>query len=116
MAERSVTLFDARDSGGSRSLTATVGEAGDLRLVQLHGGPAVSQAWGPSVGWSEYNVGVKAEELPKLVAMLGGRPGDDVLGLLQARYRAGTWDDRVHPLMEAMDAASIEYSHLSWID
>jgi hypothetical protein len=117
MHERSVRLFDAWDNGGSRLLTATVREAGDLRLVQLHGGPAVSQAWGTSVGWSEYNIGVDVEEVPKLVAMLGGSPGDDVLGLLEARYRDGTYaEDTVHPLMQAMDAASVTCSHLAWLN
>jgi hypothetical protein len=116
MPERSVTLFDARDSDGSRSLTATVEEAGGLHLVQLHGGPAVSQAWGAAVGWSEYNVGVAAEEVPKLIGMLGGSPGDDVLGLLQARYQSETWGDKVHPLTQAMDAARVKYSHLAWLN
>jgi hypothetical protein len=62
-------------------------------------------------GEYEYNLTVEAADVPKVVAALGGAPGDDVLELLQANgeqvVRAGekTW----------LEGLGIEVGFSSWV-
>jgi hypothetical protein len=103
MPARTVRLRGVRDSGGSRSLTATLTGAGDLVLDAQDLGPGVEAFWGEGNTEYEWNLTVRAANVPAAAAALGGAPGDDVLGLLEDWYR----QRRDHELKPALESAGV---------
>jgi hypothetical protein len=86
MAEHThtVVLRDEHDGADSRHLSAHLTAGGDLRIDGQDLGPATAPV--SDDGEYEWTTTVRAEHLPGLVALLGGDPGADVLGLLAERY------------------------------
>ena len=69
-----------------RSLWAVVTLDGDLRIEGQDLGPEVERIFGAGQNEYEWDVVVRAANVPQAVVALGGAPGDDVLTLLQQRY------------------------------
>ncbi len=69
-----------------RSLWAVVTPDGDLRIEGQDLGPDVERIFGVGLTEYEWDVVVRASNVPQAVVALGGAPGDDVLTLLQQRY------------------------------
>ena len=69
---------------GTRYLSATLNRDG-LEIFGADRGPGVARFWGEDE--YEWQYWIAAEDIPALVAALGGAPGDDVLALLQRQYR-----------------------------
>ena len=86
MTARSVTLRQERYEHNAYNLWARLGDEGSLVIEGQDLGATAEDFWGsPEYEWS---LTVAPEALPRLVAALGGTPGeDDPLDLLAARYR-----------------------------
>jgi hypothetical protein len=85
MSRSLVVLRDERDGRDIRHLEASLDEDGNLRLEGHDLGPGTALVSGD--GEYEWFETVAAADLPRLVALLGGDPGEDILDLLQRRYR-----------------------------
>ena len=81
---RQVQLRRERDGPDSRSLWAYLDEQGNLHIDGQDLGPKT--AFIRDDGEYEWFNTVRAEDVPKVVTLLGGGTGDDVLHLLEARY------------------------------
>ena len=81
---RTVTLREEREGRDSRHLWAYLDETGHLHIDGQDLGPAT----GPMGRRRRIRVVPhhKAEHLPRLLGRLGGRPGDDVLSLLEEKW------------------------------
>lgn len=86
-----ITLRDERAGKDTRHLWARVEASGDLVIEGQDLGPGVESFWGAGLSEYEWTITVRAPDVPKLIAALGGRDGDGVLSLLAARFRE---DDR----------------------
>jgi len=71
--------------GDSRSLWLRLKENGDLIIEGQDLGPGVAQWWGGSE--YEWDITIKAADVPAYVRCLGGRPGENVLDLVLACFR-----------------------------
>ena len=80
-ARRTVTLRHERQGRDVRWLGAYVDGAGDLHVDGQDLGPGTAMV--SSDGEYEWFETVAASDVPRLVALLGGQPGDDVLVLLE---------------------------------
>jgi hypothetical protein len=78
---RTVTLRQERRGDDVRWLGASVDGAGALRVHGQDLGPGTAMV--SSDGEYEWFMAVGAGDIDRLVALLGGRPGDDVLELLE---------------------------------
>ena len=85
MTSRSVVLRQDRTPGDFRGLTARLTAGGDLSIEGQDLGSSVEGFWGPGLTEYEWAITVRAREIPRVVAALGGKEGDDVLTLLSAR-------------------------------
>lgn len=85
MPDRTVTLCDERHEHNAYSLRARLREDGALVIEGQDLGAAPEAFWGSRE--YEWRITVRAEAVPRLVAALGGRPGEsDPLELLAQRY------------------------------
>jgi hypothetical protein len=84
--ERRVTLRNQTFGADRRMLWAVLTPDGDLRIEGQDLGPAVAEIFGEGLTEYEWDVVVRAANLPRAVVALGGAPGDDVLALLAQRY------------------------------
>lgn len=84
-APDTITLREEHSGEDSRYLRAHLSEKGDLVVTGHDMGPGVENFWGQGRWEYEWRITVRAPHVPKLVAVLGGREGDDVLALLAAR-------------------------------
>ena len=109
-APRTVTLRSLHDEDGSRHLSATLDEGGDLRFSGHDLGPGVTRFWGEGVDEYEWTHTVRARDVPRLVAALGGGPGADVLGLLQSPAAGENGAE----IVSIMRAHGIPYEAWSW--
>lgn len=90
-AGRKVTLRDERDGRDSRHLWAYVDDAGNLHIDGHDLGPGTAPV--SADGEYEWFKTVAAADVPRLVGLLGGTPGDDVLDLLERGFSgAGSYD------------------------
>jgi hypothetical protein len=85
MTSRTVVLREIRTKGDFRGLTARLTEGGDLRIEGQDLGSRVEGFWGPGLTEYEWNITVRAQDIPRFLAALGGKESDDVLTLLSAR-------------------------------
>jgi hypothetical protein len=84
VSTRKVKLRDERDGRDSRHLWAYVDEAGALHIDGQDLGPATAIV--SSDGEYEWFETIAAADVPRVVALLGGQPGDDVLDLLERDF------------------------------
>ena len=88
---RTVTLREEDDGEDSRLLTASITPDGDLAVEGHDGGPATAVV--SSTGEYEWVSTVAAADLGRLVALLGGPTGADLLDVLEQSYTgAGSYD------------------------
>lgn len=80
-ARRTVTLREERNGADVRWLGASVDGAGALHIDGQDLGPGTAMV--SSDGEYEWFMTVAAADVDRLVAVLGGQPGDDVLALLE---------------------------------
>lgn len=77
-------LREERTGPDQRFLTAYVSQDGALHIDGQDLGPATAPV--SADGEYEWFTTIRPEHLPRLVELLGGEPGADVLDLLAARY------------------------------
>lgn len=93
MAEgRTITIWHGHDHNGSRSMSATLHADGHLGIEGLDSGAAMA-FFGEGVTEYEFAWSASAPEVPRIVELLGGQPGDDPLPLLQAWTEANDGKD-----------------------
>ncbi len=81
---RKVTLRAERHGDDYRHLEAYVDEAGALHIDGHDLGPGTDMV--SSDGEYEWFETIAAVDVPRVVALLGGRPGDDVLDVLERDF------------------------------
>jgi hypothetical protein len=84
MKRTKVILRDQREGRDSRYLEAYLGMDGSLHIDGHDLGPATSIV-APD-GEYEWFRTIEAEHLPGFLQLLGGRPGDDILQVLEERW------------------------------
>jgi len=82
--ERTVTLREERQGRDSRHLWAYLDDQGCLHIDGQDLGP--STAIVSDDGEYEWFQTIKAEHLPRLIGLLGGKSGDDILELLKTNW------------------------------
>jgi hypothetical protein len=88
---KKVVLRDERSGQDSRNLWAYMSEDGSLHVDGQDLGPATAPV--SADGEYEWFKTVRAADLPRLVELLGGHAGADVLDLLAERYTgAGSYE------------------------
>jgi hypothetical protein len=107
-ARRTVTLRDERRGGDVRWLGAYVDGAGALHIDGQDLGPGTAMV--SSDGEYEWFETIAAADIPRLTALLGGGPGDDVLDLL-ARDWTG---DRSYDLERLLRESDIPVKLFTW--
>lgn len=80
--ERRLVIWHGRDHNGSRLLEAIALADGGLRIEGQDLGAAVTAAFGADFREYEFDWTAESTEVPYIVEMLGGLPGDDPLALL----------------------------------
>ena len=86
-APRKVVLRDERSGADRRSLWAHLDDRGNLHIDGQDLGPSTALASGD--GEYEWSRIIRAEHLPRLIALLGGAPEDDLLALLEKQWSGG---------------------------
>jgi hypothetical protein len=81
---RTVTLREERDRRESRHLWAYLDETGALHIDGQDLGPGTAPM--SDHGEYEWFQIIKTEHLPRLLGLLGGHPGDDILSLLEEKW------------------------------
>jgi hypothetical protein len=81
---RRVQLRYERDGPDSRFLWAYLDDQGNLHIDGQDLGPKTAPVGDD--GEYEWFKTIRAEDVPKVVTLLGGSTGDDVLDLMEARY------------------------------
>jgi hypothetical protein len=107
-ATRKIELLDERLGQDWHSLSAHCDEEGNLRIDGQDLGPGTAPV--SSDGEYEYSYCVKAADLPKLVALLGGAPGENILDLLARRYCGAAAHEFERTLLES----GLELGTWSW--
>lgn len=88
---RKVVLRSERSGQDSRHLWAYVDEGGRLHIDGQDLGPATSPV--SSDGEYEWFETIAAADVPRVVELLGGRPGEDVLDVLERDFTgAGSYE------------------------
>jgi hypothetical protein len=81
--DRTLEIWHAKDDNGTRSISATLYNDGHLGIEGQDRGEAV-KFFGGNFSEYEFAWSASAPEVPKIVELLGGQPGDDPLALLKA--------------------------------
>ncbi len=81
---RRVTLRDERGGRDSRQLWVTREKNGDVVVHGHDRGPRAAELWGRSD--YEWTVTIQAAHVPAYAVCLGGKPGSNVLRLLQGSF------------------------------
>ena len=88
---RTVSLRDERQGGDRRALWAYVDDAGDLHIDGQDLGPGTALV--SADGEYEWFKTIAAADVRRVIALLGGGPGDDILDLLERDFTgAGSYD------------------------
>jgi hypothetical protein len=82
--KRKVQLRQERDGADSRYLSIYLDAQDNLHIDGQDLGPGTAPV--SADGEYEWFKTIRAEDVPKVVMLLGGNEGDDVLDLLEARY------------------------------
>lgn len=107
-APRAITLRDERHGGDVRWLGAHVDGAGALHIDGQDLGPGTAMV--SSDGEYEWFETIAAADLPRLAALLGGRPGDDVMDLLERDWTGG----RSYELERLLRESDIPRTLFTW--
>jgi hypothetical protein len=83
-AARKIQLRQEISGQDRRSLWAYCDEEGNLQVDGQDLGPGTALV--SSDGEYEWSESVKAADIPRLVELLGGAPGEDILRLLERRF------------------------------
>jgi hypothetical protein len=96
---RQVQLRNEQDGPNSRFLWAYLDDQGNLHIDGQDLGPKT----GPVSDDGEYEwfKTIRAEDVPKVVTLLGGSTGDDVLDLMEGRYTGEASGDLEKRLRES---------------
>jgi hypothetical protein len=105
---RTVTLREERNGADVRWLGASVDGAGALQIDGHDLGPSTAMA--SSDGEYEWFMTVAARDVDRLVAVLGGQPGDDVLALLERAWTGA----RSHDLERLLRESGIPVKLFTW--
>lgn len=81
MSRRQVVLRDERSGADSRNLWAWVDRAGALHIDGQDLGPATASV--SDDGEYEWFSAIAAADVPRVVELLGGAPGDQILDVLE---------------------------------
>ena len=108
MARRSVTLLDERREDTSTLWLVAHHTGGALRIEGQDLGP-ITRPVSPD-GEYEYFYTVMAEHIPALVVALGGKPGDDILTVLEQRWSGR----RSYRLSAAIQESGVPYEFYSY--
>ena len=84
MATKPVVLRDEKTATDRRWLAARVREDGALIIEGQDLGDGVEAVFGDGIREYEWVTEVSAEDVPKLIAALGGSPGDDILDVIRS--------------------------------
>lgn len=84
VAPRVQLRHEKRPDGSQLSLWAYLDSGGRLHVDGQDLGPVTRSV--SNDGEYEYFLTVAAREIPRLVKLLGGKPGDDIIGLLKRRW------------------------------
>ena len=105
---RVVTLRDETDGPDSRHLWAHLDQKGNLHIDGQDLGPktAIVSSDG-EYGWFET---IDRSELPKLIGLLGGKPEDDILDVLQENWTG----PRAADLEALLRESDIEVKRFVW--
>jgi hypothetical protein len=105
---RVVTLRDEIDGPDSRHLWAHLDQEGNLHIDGQDLGPKTAIV--SSDGEYEWFQTIKKSELPKLIGLLGGKPEDDILDVLE-----GNWTGpRVADLEALLRESDIKVDRFVW--
>lgn len=85
-AIRRVVLWDSRDDRGTQFEVVQLEDDGTVRIIGHDQGPRVSEIFGEDITSYEWVYVIAPDKVAALVALLGGKPGDDALGLLAGYY------------------------------
>jgi hypothetical protein len=105
---REVRLRDERDGRDSRHLWAYVDEAGALHVDGQDLGPGTALV--SADGEYEWFETIAPADAPRVVALLGGQPGDDVLDLLERDFTGA----RSYDLEARLRASDIPIELFTW--
>ncbi|MGB8960161.1 MAG: hypothetical protein WCC00_14225 [Candidatus Aminicenantales bacterium] len=107
--EPTIRLRDEKRSDGSHlGLWAYLDTAGRLHIDGQDLGPVTRPVSGD--GEYEYFKMIAKEDIPRLIALLGGKPEDDILDLLE-RYWVG---EKSYGLEEILREGPIEVELATW--
>lgn len=81
---RKVTLRSEHDGADSRSLWAYLDDEGALHIEGQDLGPGTAPVSGD--GEYEWHRTIAGADVPRVFALLDGRPGEDILGLLERAW------------------------------
>ncbi len=105
---RVVTLRHEVDGPDSRHLWAHLDQEGSLHIDGQDLGPKTAIV--SSDGEYEWFQTIKKSELPKLIGLLGGKPKDDVLGILEENWTG----PRAANLEALLRGSDIEVERFVW--
>jgi hypothetical protein len=105
---RVVTLRDEIDGPDSRHLWAHLDQEGNLHIDGQDLGPKTAIV--SSDGEYEWFQTIKKSELPKLIGLLGGKPEDDILDVLEKNWTG----QRAAELEALLRESDIEVDRFVW--
>jgi hypothetical protein len=108
MSRSHVILRIERDGPDSRHLEAYLDEEGNLHLDGHDLGPKTAPV--SDDGEYEWFEKVAAADLPRLIELLGGQPGEDILDLLHRRYTGAA----AYDFTEALYSSGIRIERFVW--
>ena len=107
--EPTIRLRDEKRADGSHlGLWAYLDTAGRLHIDGQDLGPVTSPASGD--GEYEYFKMIAKEDIPRLIALLGGKPEDDILDLLERNWTG----EKSYDLEEILREGPIEVELATW--
>ena len=105
---RVVTLRNEVDGPDSRHLWAHLDQEGNLHIDGQDLGPRTAIV--SSDGEYEWFQTIRSVEIPKLTGLLGGRPGDDILDVLEESWTG----PRAADLEALLRESDIEVERFVW--
>ena len=106
--QRTVILRSERNGSDQRYLRAYLDEHGNLHLVGQDLGPATAIM--SADGEYEWSWVIKKQDVPNVVALLGGSPGDDILDILERGWTGA----RSGELEQLLGESNIPRQFASW--
>ncbi len=111
MAGAAITLVRTEDAEGMRYVGARLDAQGLLTIEGQDLGPGVEAFFGKGNTEYEYEVTVRAEDLPRLLEAIGAAPGTPVLDALAARF-SGSEAHTLRTFLEARGLAGAGWTRI----